>query len=311
MNRYENAPAFGEKEELKKRIPRVAAIHDVSCLGRCALTVIIPVMSVIGVQVVPLPTALLSTHTGGFEGMYFEDLTGQMKKISEHWQSIRTDFDAIYSGFLGSEEQIDMLRGFIQRFSHTNDGKKTFTAIDPVMGDDGILYSTYTRGLVLGMGKLCENADLITPNLTEACCLTNTPFPDVFPENEDDAKELASSLAEKLRDRFLCHRTVITGIEIHGNEKKIMTAAFENDGGQDNDNSTVFHAVPLLPRSYPGTGDVFASILVGELLSGEDFGKSVRLACDFICYVTEKSAHYNTPIREGLVIEPYLKKIIR
>lgn len=314
MNRYENAPDFGADEALMPRIPRIAAIHDVSCLGRCALTVIIPVMSALGVQVVPLPTALLSTHTGGFKNMYFEDLTAQMKNISSHWQSIGTDFDAIYSGFLGSEEQIDMLRSFIRDFAHTNDGKKTFVAVDPVMGDDGMLYSTYTRGLVLGMGKLCEGADLITPNLTEACCLTGISFPSASPENEAEAKELALTLAEKLVGTYACGRAVITGIEIHGKEKKVMTAAFENSGraggaSGEGGNACAFHTLPLLPRSYPGTGDVFASILIGKLMRGEDFGKSVSAACDFVSLATEESAHYATPIRDGLVFEPYLGEL--
>lgn len=331
MNRYENAPDFGAEENLMRRIPRVAAIHDVSCLGRCALTVIMPVMSALGVQVVPLPTALLSTHTGGFENMYFEDLTDRMKKIASHWKSIGTDFDAIYSGFLGSEEQIELLRGFIRDFERTNDGKKTFIAVDPVMGDDGMLYSTYTRGLVLGMGKLCEGADLITPNLTEVCCLTGTPFPSAFPENEKEAKELALSLAEKVKNIYACRRAVITGIEIHGGGKSVMTAAFDFSGvasvenasgaefndGMGNGGATVqadaetFHTIPLLPRSYPGTGDVFASILIGKLLGGEDFGGSVKAACDFVSLATEKSSHYATPIRDGLVFEPYIEEICK
>ena len=143
---------------------RICAIHDLSCFGRCALTVIMPNLSAMGNQVIPLPTALLSTHTGGFTDMHFIDLDDSMNKISEHFKSLSLSFDSIYSGFLGSEEQIDTVLNFIDNFAK----KDTLVLVDPVMGDDGELYSTYTHELMLGMRRLCKKADVITPNLRES-----------------------------------------------------------------------------------------------------------------------------------------------
>ena len=150
---------------------KIAAIHDMSCFGRCALTVIIPLLSAMGHQVVPIPTALLSTHTGGFEDPYFMDLSDQMLKIVEHFEQLGVKFDAIYSGFLGSARQIHIVEDIIDRF-----GGNGPVLVDPVMGDDGKLYSTYTDELVRGMTQLCRKADIITPNLTEACFMLGKPY---------------------------------------------------------------------------------------------------------------------------------------
>jgi pyridoxine kinase len=304
MNRYTDNPSFGSDGSLKKPIPRIAAVHDISCLGRCALTVIIPVISAMGLQAVPLPTALLSTHTGGFENMFFADLTHHMGKIASHWKSIGTDFDAIYSGFLGSAEQIDTLVGFIKDFSVKNDGKRSFIFVDPVMGDDGELYSTYDKALMLGMNRLCYGADLITPNLTEACFLTDEKYPD-NPPSDSEGRDMAGYLAKKLIEKFGCKRTVVTGVVTEsGNGRSVLTVACEK-----NENEVFTHSTPLMPRAYPGTGDVFASVLLGKILSGGKFGESVGEASSFVAKVTELSQHYETPIRDGLVIEPYLHEL--
>lgn len=301
MNRYTDHPSFGADGTLKNQIPRVAALHDISCLGRCALTVIIPVLSALGIQAVPLPTALLSTHTGGFENMFFADLTHHMGQISEHWRSIGTDFDAIYSGFLGSVEQIDMLVSFIKDFSVKNNGEKAFIAVDPVMGDDGELYSTYDGALMRGMSRLCYGADLITPNLTEACFLTGEKYP-AHALTTSEGRDMAGYLSKKLIKEFGCERAVVTGIEAENKDgKQILTAALEAKK-----NDVFIHSTPLMPRSYPGTGDVFASVLLGKMLSGGGFEESVELASDFVSRVTEISQQYATPIRDGLVIEPCL-----
>lgn len=305
MDRYTDHPSFGEDGSLKKPIKRVAAIHDISCLGRCALTIIIPVLSAMGHQCVPLPTALLSTHTGGFENMFFADLTHQMGKIASHWKSIGTDFDTIYSGFLGSAEQIEMLTGFIRDFSRKNDGAPAFIAIDPVMGDDGELYSTYTNDLMLGMSRLCYGADLITPNLTEACFLTGEKYPSHI-LSEDEGIEMAKNLLQRLSEKFGCKKTVVSGIpcEKEG-QKRVLTAALEEKKAMP-----YFHGTALMSRSYPGTGDLFASVLLGKLLSGENFRAALDYACDFTAYAISFSEGYATPIRDGLIIEPCLRKLM-
>ena len=140
-------------------------MHDLSCFGRGSLTTILPVLSVLGVQVLPLPTTLLSTHTGGFEGFTFTDLTPELYKIADHWEKLGIRPDAIYTGFLSGAAQCDFIEDFITRFG----GADVLTLIDPVMGDDGELYSQSTAALVDRMRELCSRADIIVPNLTEAC----------------------------------------------------------------------------------------------------------------------------------------------
>lgn len=305
MDRYKDLPSFGEEKGLKRPIKRIAAIHDISCIGRCALTIIIPALSAMGHQCVPLPTALLSTHTGGFKDMFFEDLTYQMGEIASHWKSIQTDFDAIYSGFLGSAEQIEMLTGFIGDFSRKNDGSAAFIAIDPVMGDDGELYSTYTKDLMLGMSRLCYGADLITPNLTEACFLTGEKYPS-HTLSEEEGKEMAKKLLQRLSEKFGCKKTVVSGIPCENEEgERVLTAAIEGKKAMP-----YFHGTALMSRSYPGTGDLFASVLLGKLLTGLNFERSLDYACDFTAYAIAFSQGYATPIRDGLIIEPCLRELM-
>lgn len=289
----------GNENELLPPIKRVAALHDISCLGRCALTVIIPVLSALGLQTVPLPTALLSTHTGGFTDMFFEDLTGQMKKISRHWQDIDVDFDALYSGFLGSDAQIEVVADFTRKFGTKNDGTPAFVAVDPVMGDDGELYSTYTKELMLGMSRLCYGADLITPNLTEACFLLGKKYPTEM--SADEADGFSRELCSMLHSSFGTKNTVVTGAS--GGDT-IATAACDAHG------KISVCRIKKLPLSYPGTGDVFASVLLGGLLSGENLFASSEKACAFVSYATEFSSRYKTPIRDGLVIEPCLSLLL-
>lgn len=159
----------------KNKLPRkVAAIHDVSCIGRCAATVILPVLSVCGNQVCPLPTALLSTHTGGYTGFTFLDLTSEMPKIAAHWETLDTVFDAVYSGFLGSADQIEIVRTFAKKAKERNPA--CLFLADPVMGDDGTTYATYTPEMCRRTRQLIADADIITPNLTEACILLDMPY---------------------------------------------------------------------------------------------------------------------------------------
>ena len=161
-----------EKRKRTMMTPRVAAIHDMSGFGRCSLTVAIPILSAMGVQCCPLPTAFLSTHTGGFEGFTFLDMTDEMSKVADHWASLGLTFQAVYSGFLGSERQIGVVEDFIRRFR----GPDTVVVVDPVMGDYGRVYQTYTAAMCSGMARLAELADVITPNLTEAALLLGQPY---------------------------------------------------------------------------------------------------------------------------------------
>lgn len=277
-----------------QRPPRVAAIHDLSCFGRCALTVVIPVLSAMGVQVIPLPTALLSTHTGGFDGLYFRDLTGDMKEIESHFGRLGLEFDAIYSGFLGSAEQLGIVSGFIDRH-----GGGIPVLVDPVMGDDGSLYSTYTDELVRGMKGICAKADIITPNITEAHFLTGIPLPESV-SNEAAASELAGLLCAGLHELTGVERVVITGIRFGDR----VGNAF-SDGGICN-----IYSTPRLARSFPGTGEVFSSVLLGGILRGDTTAGAVRRATDFTYHVIGISQSAREPERDGVWLEKCLGELI-
>ncbi len=280
------------------RPPRVAAIHDLSCFGRCALTVVIPILSAMSKQVIPLPTALLSSHTGGFDGLYFRDLTPDMTEIEAHFDRLRLNFDAIYSGFLGSAAQIDTVSRFIERH-----GGDIPVLVDPVMGDDGSLYSTYTPELVEGMGRLCKLADIITPNLTEAHFLTGIDVSAPL-STESEALRLAERLFSALEERFGKKKTVITGIHFG----KYICCAFTEGRGAGDIGLTVS---PRLARSFPGTGEVFASALLGYILDGKKLSTATKLAERFTYSAIRDSQGSTDPDRDGIWLESSLHRLIK
>lgn len=278
---------------------RIAAVHDLSCFGRCALTVILPVLSAMDFQAVPLPTALLSTHTGGYDlnDIRFTDLTDEMPGIADHFAKLGLGFDAVYTGFLGNARQIETVRNFIKRFK----SEKTLVFVDPVMGDNGVLYSTYTKELMLGMEQLCRNADVITPNLTEACFLTGTEFTDTLHMSREEVFEFAGRLCGKLRG-LGAGKIVITGIPHFENE----FATYGYDTASD---TGFIHSTHRISIDYPGTGDIFASVLLGKLLADHGFERSVCFAADFVCRVIEYSSHFDTPVRDGVAFEHFLGEL--
>ncbi len=280
-------------EICKNPIPRVAAIHDLSSFGRCALTVVMPTLSSMGQQVVPVPTALLSTHTGGFTGMSFLDLDGEMQRISEHFDALGLTFDAIYTGFLGSDAQIETVYRFIERFG--GEGCRVF--IDPVMGDDGVIYSTYTPELVRGMKLLCRSADILTPNLTEACLLTDTPYPDARMDRAA-ALSLAERLCRQINELYRAE-VALTGLHFDG---RVATCTLSGGSFEVYDSERI-------GRNYPGTGDLFASVMLGKLLSGERFENAAAAASSFTRRAVEFSEAFGAPSRDGVVFEPLLKEI--
>ena len=276
----------------------VAAIHDLSCFGRCALSVVMPALSAMGIQVIPVPTALLSTHTGGFTDMYFNDLTGSMNPIIDHFSKLGLKFDAIYTGFLGSADQIDVVAKFIRRFS----SKNTIVLVDPVMGDDGELYSTYTLQMRDRMYELCELADIITPNLTEASFLAGTKYTDTSELSEIMAQTYVSRLVGKL---YLPKSTkiVVTGVS-HSGDKFGTYGVLGSD--IYNGNIGYMYSVDRVKKSYPGTGDLFASVLLGSILCGKTLDQSMKFASDHIKDVMEYSAGIDTPVRNGVAFEHFL-----
>lgn len=269
--------------------PRVAAIHDMSGFGRCSLTVAIPVLSAMGVQCCPLPTAFLSTHTGGFTGFTFLDMTEEMPKVAAHWQELALRFHAIYSGFLASERQIGIVSDFIRTFRRSD----TLVVIDPVMGDDGKAYQTYTSALCSGMTHLAELADVITPNLTEAAFLLGRPY-DQLPQEEAGLQELVRELG--LHGR---RSVVLTGVSLSPGKTGAM--CFDAKTSRTETVQVDMIAHPLL-----GTGDIFASVLTGALVRGDTLFSAAAQAADFVRACAVHTTAQNLPLREGVDFEPML-----
>ena len=269
--------------------PRVAAIHDMSGFGRCSLTVVIPVLSAMGVQCCPLPTAFLSTHTGGFQGFTFLDMTEEMPKVAEHWKSLGLTFAAIYSGFLGSERQIGIVADFIRDF-RTPD---TIVVVDPVMGDDGQAYQTYTPSMCGGMARLAELADVITPNLTEAAFLLGRDYREL-PTDEDGLRRIVEALSLNGK-----RSVALTGASLSPGKTGAM--CFDARTGQTEAVQTDFIAHPL-----HGTGDVFASVLTGALVKGVSLVEAASQAVDFIHACAVRTVAQDLPLREGVDVEPLL-----
>lgn len=276
------------------RIKKVAAVHDLSCFGRCSLTVIMPILSCMRVQVCPLPTALLSTHLGGFKEVAFHDLTGEIPNFFNHWLQEGINFDCIYSGFLASAEQIDVVSEFIDRFS-TN---SPLVLVDPVMGDDGRLYSTYTAQMQEHIRQLVRKADVITPNYTEACFLLGESYRDIVPQ-----PDLLNSWMLRLSE-LGPQKVVITGVPLP--EGKIATLCYENANGH-------FSQIvrDLIPAKYPGTGDIFASVLLGALLEKNSLPDAMKMADLFVAASVQETFLAGTPTREGVLLENNMHRLCR
>lgn len=272
--------------------PRVAAIHDLSGFGRCSLTVALPILSAMGVQCCPLPTAFLSTHTGGFEGFTFLDMTDEMPKVAAHWKTLDLGFQAIYSGFLGSERQIGIVENFIRDFRREN----TVVVVDPVMGDHGAVYQTYTPAMCTGTARLAELADVITPNLTEAALLLGVRY-DELPTGEAGCREIVERLSLDGR-RSVVLTGAVTAPELTG------AACFDAVSG-----GTDLIQTQRVPREFHGTGDVFASVLTGALVREETLPEAVRQAVEFVRACAQATARSGLPMREGVEFEPLLGRL--
>lgn len=265
--------------------PRVAAIHDLSCFGRCSLTIALPVLSAMGCQCCPLPTALLSAHTG-FTGGSFLDLTEEMQRIADHWARIDIHFDGIYSGFLGSAAQIGTVRQFIGRFRGTG-----LVVIDPVLGDHGQAYRTCTPELCNGMRRLAESADIITPNLTEASLLLEQPYETIQ----------AIDPAETVRR-----------LSLEGRRSVVLTGYSTGDGQTGAlcfdraDGSIQAVQVQRVPRDFSGTGDLFTSVLTGAMVKGVPLIQATRTAADFVQSCVARTLAAGNTDGEGVDFEPLL-----
>ncbi len=277
----------------KRSVKRVAAIHDLAGFGRSSLAVVVPVISTMGTQVCSVPTAILSTQTGGFDEYSFVDLTDNMVDMFEHWRKLEIDFDCIYSGFLGSPRQVDIISEFIDNFTVRNNCNDTMVVVDPVMADDGKLYSTMDQEMVRRMRDLVGKADIITPNFTEACFLLDKPY-----ETEYD-KETMKEWLYQLSDM--------------GPEKVIITSAPSSDPNKTNviaynreDDRYWKVSCDYIPAQYPGTGDAFTSAIVGSLLQGDNLPISLDRGVQFITAAIRASYGETLPKREGVLLERVL-----
>lgn len=239
---------------------RILTVQDISCLGQCSMTVALPIISACGHEVCPLPTALLSTHTGGFGPVHKQDLAENFDGILSHWKKNGITFDAVYAGYLGSAGHISWLQNIFE----TMVAPGGMRIVDPAMADHGKLYSGFGMEYIAAMKKLCAAADVIIPNVTEACLLTNTPCPAEL--SEDFVADLLKRLGQ------LCPCVILTGVGYKTGETGV--AVYQN--------GKLWHyAQQKIPQSYHGTGDIFASAFVGAWLQEKNLEEAIKIAADF------------------------------
>lgn len=274
---------------------KMAMINDLTGFGHCSLAVAIPIISVMGVQACPVPTGIFSNHMA-FPEWHYTDFTHEMSSYLSVWERLSLSFDGISCGFLGNEALIPTLSGFFRQQKETYG---TCILLDPVMGDHGRAYSSVTPSYQKALTGLCSLADILTPNLTEACFLTGTAYPEELLTDASDSSEpllsLLSGMAAKLHAMGI-GKVVITGIKI-GN-------FFGNYVSASGSGELLFS--PAGGPSRPGTGDIFAAILSADAVKGVPFTDSVKKAAEFVRICTEGSAALNIPIVEGVCLEQYL-----
>ncbi|MBO5657357.1 MAG: pyridoxamine kinase [Agathobacter sp.] len=275
-------------------IKRVAAFNDLSGFGKCSLTAAIPTLSALGIQCNPIPTMIL-TGQGGYAVRYTRDMTDLLPYYMEAWQANGATFAGIYSGYTTGPAQIETILQFIDRF-RTSD---TFILVDPVMGDHGHTYNIFSEELLSRMKTLSRKASMITPNLTEACLLADVPI------SLEYTLEQATSIATDLRSKA------------EGNQDVIITGVMVTEEGNDylyNVAATAegihYAPLPMFPRSFSGTGDLFASIMCGLKLNGYPTSKAIDLATQFLYHSIQDTMEYNTDSNEGIAFEGHLGELV-
>ena len=286
---------------------RIALINDLSGFGKCSLTAAIPVISVMGIQACPLPTAVLSAQTG-FEHYYCDDFTDRMDHFTENWKQMKVAFDGIYSGYLASPGQMEKVSYFLQQFQ----GEDTLYLADPVMGDSGRQYSMFNEEFLQGMKKLTELADVITPNLTELCLLAGDDYAVLTAHRQDeDYIEKIQSICKKLMRQAKKPQTIIvTGIlrqspdeHTAGNKEYIGNLAVSAM-------QSFYMEKPYTGVSFSGTGDLFASVICGSLVKGLSVSEAVEKATYFLQEAIEEATVENVPRNHGVHFEKYLSKLL-
>lgn len=273
---------------------RIAAVHDISGIGKCSLTAALPVLSAAGCEAAVIPTAVLSTHTGGFDEYTYRDLTDDMQSIAEHWKKYGFEFDAFYSGFLGSDKQIDIVLQMIDLLC-SND---TTILIDPAMADNGRLYSTFSKGFPEHMKRLCKRADIITPNITEICLMTGCEY-----KRGPYDKAYIENLFCKSK-QFCSGKIVLTGV--YFDDESLGCAVFDVKTEK-----TAYIMSQKCRGFYHGTGDLFASALLSGLMNGFSLKNSAKIAVEFVHECIIETQKEGDPIAYGVYFEralPFLMK---
>ncbi|MCR4900694.1 MAG: pyridoxamine kinase [Treponema sp.] len=281
---------------------RIITIQDISCVGKCSLTVALPIISAMGVEACVLPTAVLSTHTA-FKGFTFRDLTSDIKPICEHWKQEKIHFDAIYTGYLGSFEQLDLMHKLIDDFGQGD----TLAIVDPCMADNGKLYPGFTQEFAFAMAKLCGKANVVVPNLTEASFMLGIPYVESG-YNEEYIKDILKKLAA-----LGAQKIVLKGVQFEQDQDDLKGVAgkigiVSYDAAADTFD-WYFHQ--KMPVSFHGTGDIFASVLTGALMRGMSLQKSYSLAADFVVESIKQTLSHEDYNWYGVDFEaafPYLIK---
>ena len=276
-----------------KKQKKAALINDISCLGRCSLTAAMPILSACGIESVPVPTGIFSAHTE-FEGFVKEDLTDKMEQFVEHWKSLGIRFDCIYSGYLANRKQTETVQRFLLDFKKSD----TLCMVDPVMGDNGVFYKGIDDSFIADMRFLCSAADIIVPNVTEACMLA-----DIEPEVDGYGMDFVKELLVSLRN-ITPARIVITGVDL--GDGQIGCAVYDSLMGKAN-----MFFTPKTEGRFPGTGDVFASALTAAVLNGKGFADAVQTAMGFTCKCVEATLEAETDRKYGLCFEPEIKNLIK
>lgn len=279
---------------------KVAIIQDLSSFGKCSLTAAIPVLSVMGVQACPLPTAILTAQTA-FPSYYCEDLTSKMNYFTEEWSKLNKSFDGIFTGFVTGEEQIQNIFRFLDTFLK----KDTVLLVDPVMGDEGEGYDIFTDELLEQMKELVKRANIITPNLTECCLLTGLSYEKLhnYSDENDFLKAVEEAGAKLQLDTNAT--VIITGITPPKSSEKRMVGNMYFDG-----NETLYSAIEFNGENYSGTGDLFASVIMGSMMRGDHLKDAVTLAQNFLSEAIHETAMNNIENVEGIHFEKFLHMLL-
>ncbi len=277
-----------------ERQKRVAAIHDISCFGKCSLTVALPLLSAAGLETCCIPTAVLSTHTGGFSGYTYRDLTEDIMPVATHWNSLGLLFDAVYTGFLGSEEQTEIIDKVLDEIATEN----TLIMVDPVMGDDGKLYPVFSDSFPAAMAKLCARAHVIVPNMTEAFLLLDEPY-HPGPYTRAEIIRILDGLSA------ICPgKIVLTGV--HFDDISLGAATFDPETGKKE-----FVLQNRVNGFYHGTGDVYAATLLAALMQGFSLHDAAGIAADYTVLSITTTKAMDKDLRYGVNFEYNLPTLMR